>query len=85
MFDRVVNAAHLNLHKFSLGSETWGQQFYEAMNVNGGDPDGATTMDYIMHFVTFFWKVPTFLLCMKYCYKRFNPMKLIILLCDVLN
>lgn len=57
MFDRVVNAAHLNLHKFSLGSETWGQQFYEAMNVNGGDPDGATTMDYIMHFVTFFWKV----------------------------
>ena len=57
MFDRVVHMAHLNLDKFALGSETWGQQFKEAMNVNGGDVDGASVMDYVMHFVTFVWKV----------------------------
>lgn len=57
MFDRVVNMAHLNLDKLAFGSETWGQQFYQAMNVNGGDVEGASLMDYVMHFITFFWKV----------------------------
>lgn len=57
MFDRVVNMAHLNLDKFAFGSETWGQQFVQAMNVNGGDVEGASLLDYIMHFLTFFWKV----------------------------
>ena len=57
MFDRVVNLAHLNLDKFQLGAESWGQQFTEAMNVNGGDISNASVLDYVMHFVTFFWKV----------------------------
>jgi len=57
MFDRVVNMAHVNLHKYELGSETWGQQFSEAMNVNGGEIETASIFDYVMHFITFFWKV----------------------------
>lgn len=57
MFDRVVHLAHLNMDKFELGSNTWGQQFVEAMSVNGGDVENATVLDYVMHVCTFFWKV----------------------------
>eukprot|EP00794_Sanderia_malayensis_P009359 gene9359-10346_t len=57
MFDRVVSLTHMNLDKFRLGSATWGQQFSEAMSVNGGDLETATAIDYVMHFVTFAWKV----------------------------
>ena len=60
MFDRVVSLTHANLHKFSLGAGTWGQQFEEALSVNGGDTENASTADYIMHFVTFAWKVSCF-------------------------
>lgn len=60
MFDRVVHMAHLNMDKFELGSSTWGQQFVEAMNVNGGDVENASFMDFFMHFTTFFWKVYSF-------------------------
>ena len=59
MFDRVVHMAHLNMDKFELGSASWGQQFTEAMSVNGGDVENASGMDYFMHFATFFWKVCT--------------------------
>lgn len=57
MFDRVVGMANINLDKLAFGSQTWGQQFTEAMSINGGDIDSASTMDYVMHFLTFFWKV----------------------------
>lgn len=57
LFDRVVSLTHLNLRRLELGSETWGAQFREAMSVNGGDVENATTQDYVMHFFTFAWKV----------------------------
>lgn len=57
LFDRVVALTHLNLRRLDLGSETWGAQFREAMSVNGGDIENATTLDYVMHFLTFAWKV----------------------------
>lgn len=57
LFDRVVSLTHLNLRRLELGSETWGAQFREAMSVNGGDVENATTLDYVMHFFTFAWKV----------------------------
>ncbi|XP_028395158.1 sodium/calcium exchanger 3-like [Dendronephthya gigantea] len=62
VFDRVVGLTHLNLNRMKLGSETWGQQFRNAMSVNGGDVENATSMDYFMHFITFPWKV-IFALC----------------------
>ena len=46
-----------NLDMLGLHKATWGQQFSEAMNVNGGEIDSATVADYIMHFFTFGWKV----------------------------
>jgi hypothetical protein len=57
MFDRVVSLTHLNLDRLELGSSSWGMQFRNAMSVNGGDVENATTLDYIMHFITFAWKV----------------------------
>ncbi|KAK3749975.1 hypothetical protein QZH41_008456 [Actinostola sp. cb2023] len=57
LFDRVVSLTHLNLDRLKLGSSSWRMQFREAMSVNGGDVENATTMDYIMHFLTFAWKI----------------------------
>ena len=57
LFNRVVSLANFNLRRLDLGSETWGAQFREAMSVNGGDVENATTLDYVMHFFTFAWKV----------------------------
>ena len=57
LFDRVVSLTHLNLRRLELGSDSWGAQFREAMSVNGGDVESATTLDYVMHFFTFAWKV----------------------------
>merc|ERR1712210_25973 len=37
--------------------ETWAQQLKDAMNVNGGDVENASTGDYIMHFLTFGFKI----------------------------
>ena len=39
-----------------LGQENWSDQFVEAMNVNGGDIENATAMDYVMHFLSFGFK-----------------------------
>jgi len=37
--------------------DTWTGQIKDAMNVNGGDIENASTADYVMHFLTFGWKV----------------------------
>nr|KAG5714622.1 hypothetical protein BaRGS_000110 [Batillaria attramentaria] len=57
LVSRVVNLTNTNLDMLQLHTATWGQQFKEAMNVNGGDVDSATNMDYVMHFLTFGFKV----------------------------
>merc|ERR1712038_1822502 len=40
-----------------VNNETWAQQFKDAMVVNGGDIENATTGDYVMHFLTFGFKL----------------------------
>ena len=57
LVSRIVNLTKANLDALQLEKSTYVQQFYEAMNVNGGDLETATFLDYIMHFLTFFWKV----------------------------
>ncbi|XP_070581172.1 sodium/calcium exchanger 2-like isoform X2 [Ptychodera flava] len=57
ILDRVVNITNINLDRIRIGNASWGQQFREAMNVNGGDVETATAVDYILHFLTFGWKV----------------------------
>lgn len=54
---RLVNLTKANLDYLGLESSTWVQQFREAMNVNGGDLENATFLDYILHFLTFGWKI----------------------------
>ena len=57
LVSRIVNMTKVNLDALQLEKSTYVQQFYEAMNVNGGDIENATLMDYVMHFLTFLWKV----------------------------
>ncbi|KAK7113072.1 sodium/calcium exchanger 1-like [Littorina saxatilis] len=57
MVSRVVNMTNTNLDMLQLHKATWGQQFTEAMNVNGGEVESATAVDYVLHFLTFGWKV----------------------------
>jgi len=54
---RVVAKTHLKLMKMKLGSSSWGEQFTQAMNVNGGDVENATAGDYVMHLFSFGFKV----------------------------
>eukprot|EP01059_Diplonema_ambulator_P008437 TRINITY_DN18068_c0_g1_i1.p1 TRINITY_DN18068_c0_g1~~TRINITY_DN18068_c0_g1_i1.p1 ORF type:complete len:748 (+),score=264.15 TRINITY_DN18068_c0_g1_i1:285-2246(+) len=39
-----------------ISTDTWGQQFRDAMNIGGGEEE-PSTMEYFMHALTFFWKV----------------------------
>ncbi|XP_006824699.2 sodium/calcium exchanger 1-like [Saccoglossus kowalevskii] len=57
LLDRVVSITNVNLDRLRIGNASWADQFKEAMNVNGGDIESATWVDYVMHFLTFGWKV----------------------------
>ena len=50
----MVNA---DLEAISVVKKNWGEQFVEAMNVNGGEIETAEIKDYILHFFAFPWKV----------------------------
>lgn len=57
MLDRVVKITHVNLDRLRIGNASYADQFRDAMNVNGGDVESATLFDYVMHFLTFGFKV----------------------------
>lgn len=57
LVERLMSAAHMDLDAVRLDQGSWKQQFYQAMNVNGGEIDDAGAFDYFMHFFTFAWKV----------------------------
>ncbi|XP_074648787.1 sodium/calcium exchanger 3-like isoform X2 [Tubulanus polymorphus] len=54
---RLVSATNANMDRLRVDTQTWGEQFHNAMNVNGGDVENATHLDYLMHFLTFGWKI----------------------------
>jgi len=58
---KVVNEVallmKLQLDKLSLNTTSWGQQFDEAMSIQGEEGESPATMDYVMHCCTFGWKV----------------------------
>ncbi|XP_076074474.1 sodium/calcium exchanger 2-like isoform X1 [Mytilus galloprovincialis] len=54
---RVTDLTNANLDSLRMSYTSWGKQFQDAMNVNGGDVENATFIDYILHFFTFGWKV----------------------------
>jgi solute carrier family 8 (sodium/calcium exchanger) len=53
----MANLVNKDLEAISVVRKSWGQQFSEAMNVNGGDKENASVMDYFMHVLAFPWKV----------------------------
>jgi len=53
----MANMVNADLEAISVVKKTWGEQFSEAMNVNGGDIESAQAKDYINHFLAFPWKV----------------------------
>ena len=55
--NRMANMVNADLDAISVVKKGWGQQFNEAMNVNGGDIDSATPIDYFLHVFSFPWKV----------------------------
>lgn len=60
-FNSVLNhmllMTNANIDGMRVHHETWAQQFKDAMNVNGGDVENASSMDYVMHFLTFGFKI----------------------------
>nr|KAG5703829.1 hypothetical protein BaRGS_031463 [Batillaria attramentaria] len=51
-----------------LQSDTsYADQFRQAFNVNGGELDTATFQDYVLHFITFFWKSALSQRLLGYC------------------
>ena len=57
MVSRLTNQVNMNTDAMLIESQAWGAQIRDAMNVNGGDIENATSCDYFMHFLTFPWKV----------------------------
>ena len=57
LVDSMMDLTNLNLNNMKLYSKNWSKQLKNAMCVNGGDLEKATSTDYIMHYITFGFKV----------------------------
>lgn len=49
-----------NIDAIRVHRSTWSQQIKDALTVNGGDVENATNIDYLLHFISFGWKVKKF-------------------------
>ena len=57
IMNKLAMKTNLNLDKLRVHNETYAQQFKDAMIVNGGDVENATNLDYLMHMITFPFKL----------------------------
>lgn len=57
MANKMASLVQVDMDKLSVTKTSWGQQFRDAMNVNGGDLETAKAGHYIGHALAFFWKV----------------------------
>ena len=57
VMSKLMLMTNANVDEMRVHNETWAQQFKDAMVVNGGDVENATTGDYVMHLLTFGFKV----------------------------
>ena len=57
VMNKLMLMTNANVDELRVHNETWAQQFKDAMIVNGGDVENASTGDYIMHLVTLGFKV----------------------------
>jgi len=57
VLSRMLVLTNTNVDGMRVQNETWAQQLKDAMNVNGGDIENASAADYVMHFLTFGFKI----------------------------
>ncbi|KAK7066235.1 hypothetical protein SK128_023516 [Halocaridina rubra] len=57
VLSNMMQMTNANIHAMQVHHETYLGQIKDALNVNGGDIENATGMDYVLHFLTFGWKV----------------------------
>nr|CAH0106807.1 unnamed protein product [Daphnia galeata] len=57
VMSRLSEMTSANVDAMDVHHNDWTSQIKDAMNVNGGDIENATTSDYVMHFLTFGWKL----------------------------
>jgi len=57
VMNKLMLMTNANVDELRVHNETWAQQFKDAMIVNGGDVENASTGDYIMHLITFGFKL----------------------------
>merc|ERR1719346_447529 len=57
VLNRMLLMTNANVDSMKVHHETWAQQLKDAMNVNGGDVENASAGDYVMHFLTFGFKI----------------------------
>ncbi|XP_042238994.1 sodium/calcium exchanger 2-like isoform X3 [Homarus americanus] len=57
VLSNMMILTNANVHAMQVHHETYLGQIKDALNVNGGDVENATGMDYFMHFLTFGWKI----------------------------
>ena len=69
VMNKLMLMTNANVDELRVNNETWAQQFKDAMVVNGGDVENATTGDYVMHFLTFGFKVRNSL-CMQFDHRN---------------
>ena len=57
VMSKLMLMTNANVDEMRVHNETWAQQIKDAMVVNGGDIEGASVGDYVMHFLTFGFKL----------------------------
>jgi solute carrier family 8 (sodium/calcium exchanger) len=57
MANQMASLVQGDMDKLNVTKTTWGQQFKDAITVNGGDLETAKFGHYIGHALAFFWKV----------------------------
>jgi len=56
LMENVVAMMDDEMGKYGVGTSSWTEQLHDAMNMGGDDGD-PEAMDYLMHFLSFYWKV----------------------------
>jgi solute carrier family 8 (sodium/calcium exchanger) len=62
LMEDIQEIMEKELAKYSIETETWGEQFIAAMSIEADDDDdgegeGPDTGTYVLHFLSFYWKV----------------------------
>ena len=57
VLQKMMYMTNANVDALAVHHETYVGQIKDALNVNGGNIEGATAADYVLHFLTFGWKV----------------------------